>query len=383
MTKKTYIFTGIVIIILIVAVLVAVYFSRGPVVPDPQPQPQAIGMNDDQGNERSYTVETWATNLNTPWGMVFIDDDTMLVTERSGTIRLVQNGEVRDEPYISIADVDERGEGGLMGIDIHPEFPDTLYVYVMYTSSTDNRIVRLRHDPETMTAEIDRVILDGLDKARNHNGGRIAFGPDGYLYATTGEQFRAERSQDINSLSGKILRITDDGAMPSDNPFDNAVYSYGHRNAQGITWDDEGNMFASEHGPSGEFGIFAHDEVNHIVKGGNYGWPRVVGQAGDDRYIDPLIVWTDTAVPPAGMDIVDNRIYVATLRSRALLMLSYDDEMTITSLQTIFEGEITEGGYGRLRDVVYHNGALYVATSNTDGRGTPDSLDDRILKITW
>lgn len=376
MTKKTYIFIGIGIL-LIIATLIGIYFSRGPQVFESESIPYQ-----EVSNERDYAVVTWATGLDTPWGMVFIDDDTMLVTERGGTIRLIENGHVRQEPYITIDEVDEAGEGGLMGIDTHPEFPHVPYVFVMYTSPVDNRIVRIVHDAETMTGSIDTTILEGLDKARNHNGGRIKFGPDGYLYVTTGEQFRAERSQDTNSLSGKILRITDEGDIPSDNPFDNEVYSYGHRNAQGLTWDREGNMFSSEHGPSGEFGIFAHDEINHIIAGGNYGWPRVVGQAGDERYRDPMIVWTDRAVPPAGMDMVEDRIYVATLRSRALKVLTVEDVM-ITSVSTLFEGDYEEGGYGRLRDVVYHNNALYVATSNRDGRGTPRDGDDRILRITW
>lgn len=378
MTRKKYILIFIFIIIAIGAYVIISYFARGPQVFESQPIPQV-----ELDRDREYLVEVWAENLNTPWGMVFIDDDTILVTERRGIIQIIENGLVREDPYMIIDDVDESGEGGLMGIDIHPDFPEKPYVYVMYTSPTDNRIARIIHDEEAQTGTLDRVILSGLDKARNHNGGRLKFGPDGYLYATTGEQFRAERSQDIASLSGKILRMTDGGEVPADNPFKNVVYSYGHRNAQGLAWDGKGNMFASEHGPSGEFGIFAHDEINQIFKGENYGWPRVVGQADDSRYVDPLIVWTDTAVPPAGIAFAEGVLYVATLRSRALYEIHFDAKNNVKHVGIVFEGESGEGGYGRLRDAIFHNGALYVATSNRDGRGNPIEVDDRILKITW
>ena len=235
--------------------------------------------------------------------------------------------------------------------------------------------------------ELDRIIIDNLPASNVHNGGRIAFGPDGMLYITTGDTWHSEIAQDIDILGGKILRLTPEGNIPSDNPFpDSPVYSLGHRNPQGLAWHpDTDTLFSSEHGPSGEFGLYSRDEVNIIEKGGNYGWPLIVGAAGVKPYKDPLIMWTQTT-PPSGMSFWNDYLFVATLRSQALLrigMMPDSDLYKIKSIDRLFAYDWSIGSYGRLRNaVVGPDNALYVLTNNHDGRGWPLEGDDKILRFT-
>jgi quinoprotein glucose dehydrogenase len=211
------------------------------------------------------------------------------------------------------------------------------------------------------------------------------------LYVTTGENFISALAQDLSSLAGKVLRVTPEGNIPADNPFiDSPVYSYGHRNPQGIAWQpDTGRLFESEHGPSGEFGRFAHDEINIITKGGNYGWPHVIGSLGKEPYIDPIIVWKETT-PPGGITFYKGNLlghlrgdlFVATLRSRALVRIKFDADTRIQKIERWFAQDFKSGRYGRLRDVVSGpDGALYFTSSNRDGRGNPASDDDKIYRI--
>jgi len=338
-------------------------------------------------------VEIWVKNLKVPWSLVFLPDGRALVSERGGKIRIIQNGKVLTKPYAEI-EVEARGEGGLMGLALHPMFEDKPYVYAMHTyklgSEVANRVIRLRDNGEE--GVFDKVIINGIPGGRNHNGGRISFGPDGMLYITAGEIFHAELAQDINSLGGKILRVTPEGGIPKDNPFkDSPVYSYGHRNPQGIDWQPAtGKLFESEHGPSGEFSRFAHDEINIIIKGGNYGWPAVIGAPGKKPYIDPLIVWKD-ATPPSGMTFysgdllghLKGDLFVATLRSEALIRIGFKPGSSdISKIERWFAGDSGTGKYGRIRDVVQGpEGALYFLTNNTDGRGSPRPDDDKIYRI--
>lgn len=367
------IIVSILIVFLILGVFLFIYIQNGPEVPSLKPFPEdVVGVSGS-----SLSAKEWVTGLYVPWGLVFLDSNTALVTERNGSIRIIENGVLREEPYLLVP-TDESGEGGLMGIEKHPNFPETPYIYVMHTTKDDNRVSRIKH--EGGFGVYDGPIIKGLDKGRNHNGGRIKFGPDGYLYITTGEQFRAERAQSLDTLSGKILRIREDGGIPEDNPFQNAIYSYGHRNSQGLAWSGRGSLFSSEHGPSGEFGIFANDEINKIVKGGNYGWPNVVAKANDNRFIDPILVWQESAVPPSGMAFWGNRLFVATLRSKALIEIDLDENEEIISVKRWLTQESGQS-FGRLRDVVFFGDSLYVLTSNRDGRGVPDERDDKILQI--
>jgi glucose/arabinose dehydrogenase len=339
-------------------------------------------------------VKEWVKNLEIPWSLLFLPDGRALVTERPGRIRLIKDARLQEEPYATI-DVAHVGEGGLMGLALHPEFPKKPYIYVMHTykigGELRNRVIRLKD--EGLRGVFDRVIIENIPGGKFHNGGRIAFGPDGMLFIATGETFHAELAQNLKSLGGKILRITPEGNIPEDNPFKGSpIYSYGHRNPQGLAWHPfTGDLFESEHGPSGEFGRFAHDEINVIKKGGDYGWPAVIGAARLKQYIDPLVVWEKTT-PPSGITFykgellkhLQGDLFIATLRSESLIRirLQRPDEDKVARIERWFANGYSDGKYGRLRDVVEGpDGALYFLTNNRDGRGTPRSGDDRIYII--
>jgi glucose/arabinose dehydrogenase len=336
-----------------------------------------------------YNVQIWVENLRIPWELVFLSEHKALVTERAGQIWLIENGILQEEPYKVIDEVAHIGEGGLMGLAKHPDYPDQKYLYVMHTYQENNAIfnrITRYYDTDT-TIEFDKVIVDRIPGSRVHNGGRIAFGPDGMLYITTGDTWQSEIAQDINNLGGKILRLTPDGDIPADNPFDNSpVYSLGHRNPQGIAWHPEtGDLFSSEHGPSGEFGLRDKDIINVIESGNNYGWPMVLGDANVEPYVDPIIMWQQ-ATPPSGMTFWNNRLFVATLRSQALIRIDVtmsSNSYEVTSIDRLFANDWFSGTYGRLRNaVVGPDNALYILTNNLDGRGRPRQGDDKILRLT-
>ncbi len=333
-------------------------------------------------------VQSWVEGLKAPWSLVFLSPERALVSERPGRIRLIRKGKLEAEPYARI-DAATIGEGGLLGLETHPHFPEPPLIYAMYTHREDgelyNRVQRFRDTGQGL--EPGRIVLDRIPGARYHNGGRLGFGPDGKLYVTAGENFRAEMAQDRENLAGAILRIGPDGSIPPDNPFpDSPIWSYGHRNPQGLAWHPQtGDLFASEHGPSGEFGLQGHDMLNVIRKGRNYGWPEEIGAAGLEAYADPLVLWKETT-PPSGMAFWRGDLYVATLRSEALMRIGLEREegsYGVRRIQGLFASERASGVFGRLRTaVVGPDGALYVLTSNRDGRGQPREGDDRILRIT-
>ena len=332
------------------------------------------------------SVESWVENLEVPWSLVFLPDGHALVSERGGRILLL-DGRIaaRPEPYAELP-ARARGEGGLMGLALHPRFPAEPFLYAMLTRERggrpENAVVRLRH--EGAHGRLERDIIAGLPAAFVHNGGRIAFGPDGMLYIGAGEAGQPPLAQDKASLGGKVLRLTPDGAVPPDNPFPGSpVYSYGHRNVQGLAWlPGTRDLFASEHGPSGELGTRARDEINLVRAGGNYGWPLATCAAHQPGLIDPLVCWPEASVPPSGMSFRDGKLYLATLRTQALIRLEFAHDAggyRATSIERWFPGR-----YGRLRDAVLGpDGALYVLTNNRDGRGTPRGGDDKILKLTF
>ncbi|MEE8328943.1 MAG: PQQ-dependent sugar dehydrogenase [Thermodesulfovibrionia bacterium] len=340
-------------------------------------------------------VEAWINNLEIPWALIFLPDGRALVSERPGKIRLIKNGKLQAKPY-SLIDAVHIGEAGLMGLALHPDFSKKPYVYAMHTYRKKgkllNRVIRLK-DKENRGI-FDRVIIDNIPGGRFHNGGRIAFGPDGMLYITTGEIYKSELAQDLKSIGGKILRIDPEGHQPDDNPFNGSpVYSYGHRNPQGISWHpDTGSLFASEHGPSGELGRFAHDEINVIIKGGNYGWPKVIGAPGLKPFIDPIVVWKNTT-PPSGITFysgtllkhLKGNLFVATLKSQSLVrikLVKTDKGYLLKNIEKWFSNGDGEGKFGRIRDVVEGpDGALYFMTNNRDGRGNPGPGDDKIYRI--
>ena len=310
-------------------------------------------------------VSVVAAGLDVPWSVVF-HDGIPLVSERDSAriLELDESGEPREVAVID--GVQPSGEGGLLGIAVHD---DHLYVY--FTAANDNRIERfpLSGDAGNLALGDPQTVLDGIPKSGNHNGGRIVFGPDGMLYATAGDAGDGSAAQDLDSLAGKILRLTPEGDIPDDNPFrDSPVYSYGHRNPQGIAWDGADTMYASE------FGQNTWDELNVIEAGGDYGWPEVEGIAEDDRYIDPVQQWNPADASPSGIAVSDGTIFIANLRGERLREVPLDDLGAAT--------EHWVGEYGRLRDVVVApDGALWVLTNNTDGRGSPRDGDDRILRL--
>ncbi|MDI6802175.1 MAG: PQQ-dependent sugar dehydrogenase [Thermodesulfovibrionales bacterium] len=340
-------------------------------------------------------VETWIENLEIPWSLVFLPDGRALVSERPGMVRIIKDGKLRSEPYARI-DVAHIGEGGLMGLAVHPDFPKKTFIYAMHTykkgDSTYNRVIRLKDLGNS--AVFDKVIIDNIPGGRFHNGGRIAFGHDRMLYITTGETFNSEMAQDLKSLGGKILRVTLEGGIPEDNPFKGSpIYSYGHRNPQGLAWHPEtGDLFSSEHGPSGEYLRFGNDEINVIRKGGNYGWPKIIGVGERDIYIDPLILWEKTT-PPSGITFykgsrlshLKGDLFVATLRGECLIRVRLKkggDKYRIIRIERWFAEDYKNGRLGRIRDVAEGpDGALYFLTNNRDGRGSPRPGDDRIYRI--
>jgi glucose/arabinose dehydrogenase len=312
--------------------------------------------------------EVVAQNLTVPWGMDFLPDGSALVAQRNNAqVVRVRPGQA-PEPVAQISGVDPVGEGGLLGLAVSPEHARDGYVYVYLTTATDNRIVRFRiTDPQ-----VQEPVLTGLARASIHNGGRIAFGPDGMLYAGVGDAGQTATAQDPASRNGKILRIRPDGSVPADNPFPGSpVYSLGHRNVQGLAWDAAGRLHAAE------FGQNTWDEVNLVVAGGNYGWPVVEGRANDPRFRDPLVVWSTAQASPSGAAIAGNRLFVAALRGTRLWTVPLDGAGGVgTPVAELV------GTYGRLRTVEYGpDGWLWVTTSNRDGRGSPAATDDRVLRF--
>lgn len=323
--------------------------------------------------DASRPVEVTASSLDVPWDMAFLPGGDLLVTERSGTVRRLG----ASPAAITLPSVLEIGEGGLMGMALHPNFAENHFVYLYFTTAAngnENRVVRFRLEGNQLIQ--DRTILEGIPAAEIHDGGQVAFGPDGMLYVSTGDANDRPAAQDRNSLAGKTLRLTPDGGIPTDNPFGNAVWSYGHRNAQGLAWDDKGRMWATEHGRSGV--LSGYDELNLIQKGGNYGWPDIQGDATQSGMIPPVRhSGADVTWAPSGMAFLNGKLYFAGLRGAALYEATLDADGRITRFR-----ELLKGTYGRLRAVVVGpDGLLYISTSNRDGRGTPRENDDKILRV--
>ncbi|SJM59526.1 sorbosone dehydrogenase family protein [Gulosibacter sp. 10] len=306
-----------------------------------------------------------AQGLEAPWSIAF-HGETALIAERD-TARILELGADGGTHEVGVVPgVEAAGEGGLLGIAAHEG-----HLYVYSTGAGENRIERyeLEGEPGALALGAGETLLDGIPAAATHNGGRIDFGPDGMLYATTGDAGDRPAAQDLDSLAGKILRLTPEGEVPADNPFEGSyVYSYGHRNPQGIAWAEDGTMLASE------FGQDAWDELNVIEPGGNYGWPEVEGAAGDEAYVDPVQQWAPADASPSGIAIAAGSVYIGNLRGERLREVPLDD---LGSAREHLVGE-----YGRLRDVtVAPDGALWVLTNETDGRGDPAAEDDLLLEI--
>jgi glucose/arabinose dehydrogenase len=319
--------------------------------------------------------EIVAEGLAVPWEVIVLDNDRLLVTERTGDLLLIENGQQHVIERFDELDSPLLGEGGMLGIAVHPNFEENRYLYVYQTvdrESVENTVRRFEVDIEDRELRDETVIIDGIPSDRIHNGGRIAFGPDGYLYVTTGDSAEAELAQDTESLAGKILRLNADGSVPETNPFGNEVYSYGHRNPQGLTWDDDGRLWATEHGSN------ARDELNRIEMGANYGWPTVTGDEtapemeSPEFHSGPYTTWA-----PAGVAATDGSVFFAGLRGERLYEAGIvDDE--VTSIVGHFAGD-----FGRLRAVTLgpEGEFLYLSTSNTDGRGDEQAGDDKLIRV--
>ena len=311
--------------------------------------------------------EDVATGFDVPWGLVFLPDGSALLSERDTARILSVSADGGVTEVGPVEGVQPGGEGGLLGLAVAPDSPETVYAY--FTAAEDNRVVRMPYRGGTLGAA--EVVVDGIPKAGNHNGGRLAFGPDGKLYVSTGDASRPERAQDLESLGGKILRLNPDGSIPAHNPFDGSpVFSYGHRNVQGLAFDEDGNLWASE------FGQNTWDELNLIQAGQNYGWPVVEGVDGDDRFVDPVAQWSTDEASPSGIAFVRDTVFMAALRGERLWQIPVQNGTAGSP------ADFAVGEFGRLRHAeVAPDGSLWVLTNNT-ARGTPREGDDRILRVT-
>jgi len=321
-------------------------------------------------------LEIVLENLTIPWDIAFLPSGEMLITEREG--RLVSfNLESKEIESMTIDSVKHAGEGGLLGIAVHPNFSSNSLIYLYFTSSSEgksvNRVARYRLEDNKLMDE--EVVVENIPGELYHNGGRMAFGPDGLLYVATGDARTSSLAQDKNSLAGKILRVHDDGSIPVDNPFGNAVYSYGHRNPQGLTWDSRGNLWSTEHGRSGA--TSGLDELNLIRKGANYGWPEsqgdgvVAGTVAPAVHSGPDVTWA-----PASALYWDGSIFFGGLRGESLYEAILDGTR-VERVRVHFPSE-----FGRLRSVVMGpDGMFYITTSNRDGRGDINPGDDKIIRI--
>lgn len=355
----------------VAAIVVAIVFSAlvltSPTDPIPLPIPNS--------NSESDFVTILAENLDKPRAIA-ISNDRIFVTEKDGMIKVIQNNTLLESPLAALRGADVF-DGGLLGIALHPNFLTNHYMYVFLTYEEDdnlwNKILRITESENKL--QNAETILDKIPGSSFTNGGFMKFGPDEKLYVGTGTISDASHlPQDLNSLSGKILRLNDDGTIPDDNPFSNSyVYSLGHRNPQGMTWDDDGNLFVAEVGPE------KNDEINLIQAGKNYGWPEE--QCSGDKDFEDALLCYDPSIEPGGIlfysgDSLDfeSPFILASMRAANLYQLDFEEGLS--SQKSILSG------IGRVRDVVQGpDGSLYVITSNTDGKGFPDSMDDKLLRI--
>ena len=335
----------------------------------PIPEP---GQSD--GNNTRSGVQVLAENLDVPWAIDIAEDGRLFFTERTGRIMAIdRNGSLLSDP-VAYINVMQNSESGLLGLALHPNFTENHLLYVYHTYSNDsavlNQVLMLTENDNKIVES--KVIIDNIPAADRNDGGRIKFGPDSKLYVATGDARQPELAQDARSLAGKILRLNSDGSIPEDNPFEGSpVYSYGHRNIQGLAWHPlTGDLYASEHGLEG------NDEINLINPGTNYGWP--IEDCNAEKFEKPIVCF-NPAIAPAGMTFAvsnslgyQNNILLATLKAQHIRLIDLESDAESNILT----------GFGRIRDVVEApDGSLYVTTSNKDGRAVPTQDDDKILRI--
>lgn len=338
-----------------------------------------------------FKVETVIPNLEVVWSIVWTPYGRMLFTERPGRVRVYENGKLRPQPLFVVPDVEPRGESGLMSIALHPQFASNHFVYLSYAYNQDGQQVRVARYRETPDGLVDqRVIIEGIPAAQFHAGCRLRFGPDGKLYITTGDATDRQLAQQLNSLAGKTLRLNDDGGVPSDNPFvgqANArpeIWTYGNRNGQGIDFQPGTNLlWETEHGPSGFDGPGGGDEVNILERGKNYGWPVIHHRDTHAGMESPILEYTPACAPGSGMfyrgskfaQFKNNFFFGCLVGTRII-------RVVLNGRQVVSQEDLLKGKYGRIRDVAEGpDGYIYFSTSNRDGRGSPASDDDRILRL--
>lgn len=340
-----------------------------------------------------YIAEVFAEELYVPWSIVFTSPERMLLTERNGNLRVIENGNLIDKPLKEFSDVSSRGEEGLMGLALDPDYVKNKLIYISYAYDSGDglevKVVRYKDNGNELSDE--KILIDNIPAARYHAGCRLRFGPDGKLYITTGDAGERDLAQDVNNLYGKILRINSDGTIPEDNPYPgNPVWSYGHRNPQGIDWYPGTDiMYSTEHGPSGFDGPGGGDEVNVIVKGGNYGWPEVSHEESEEGMISPLLVFTPAVAPASGMfydsNVIPefkNNFFFGCLRGNVIYRVipEESDPSKIKSFEKLSGIDFSK--IGRIREVTLGpDGMIYFSTSNQDGRGSVRDGDDKIYRI--
>jgi glucose/arabinose dehydrogenase len=338
---------------------------------EPSAEEPGAGETTDAENRGEPRATTLVDGLAVPWGIDFLPDGDAVVTERDSrrVLRVTPQGRVTELGTVEAAV--PQGEAGLMGVAVSPEFDSDALVYLYVTTERDNRILRAELAGDRLGEP--RVVLDGIPQGFIHDGGRLAFGPDGFLYASTGETGTPDLAQDPDSLGGKILRITPDGDPAPGNPDPGSpVWTSGHRNVQGLAWDDAGRLWASE------FGDSTWDELNLVEKGGDYGWPQVEGAGGGRQFVDPQRVWPTDQASPSGLAYADGHLWMAGLRGERLWRIAVTEDGRAGRTQAFLQGE-----HGRLRTVAAApDGSLWLTTSNRDGRGEPAPGDDRILRVT-
>ncbi len=349
-------------------------------------------------NVPKFRVETVATNLEVVWSIVFAPDGRMFFTERPGRVRLIEGGKLRAAPFFTVPDIELSGESGLMGMTLHPNFAENHFVYLAYayqdaSKNQTVRVARYRETGETLTNA--KTIIEAIPASRYHSGTRLKFGADGKLYITTGDATKQNLAQKLDSINGKTLRLNDDGTIPNDNPFVNQkgargeIWTYGHRNAQGMDFHPEtGLMFQTEHGPSIIDGVSLFkrtggDEVNIVERGKNYGWAKISHTTRREGMETPIVEYSPAVAPASGMFYrgnlfpeFKNNFFFGTLKGEAIIRLVLDGRRIVS------QHKLLEKQYGRIREIAEAaDGSIYFSTSNRDGRGDPTKEDDRILRI--
>jgi glucose/arabinose dehydrogenase len=357
--------------------------SPPPGEPTPSPNPSPAGEVFTTEDGVRFRVEVVVSNLVIPWSLAFAPDGRLFVTERPGRVRIVTAGSATSDVALTLDDVFAQGEACALGLALDPEFSSNGFVYLYYSARSSggavNRVVRYREVAGRLGDAA--VLIDNIPANQIHDGGRLRFGPDGMLYITTGDAATTSLAQDLASLAGKILRLNRDGTSPRDNPFSSPVYSYGHRNPQGLDWHPaSGLLWASEHGASG------NDEVNAIEAGANYGWPRIEASQTMPGMRAPIVFYP-SAIAPSGASFYRGSrfpsfagdLFVATLRGEHILRLRVDAG---SPARVVAQERLLAGRFGRIRDVVVGpDGLIYFCTSNRDGRGNTIAADDRIARL--